>query len=616
MTHRIFNSKAFEYIFSYVCALIPRIIIVLAFALPMNNSGDEIFLFALPAKLAGLDWQSSMQSYRYYGYGNSILFTPLFFFMDNPILLYKTVLLIVSAVQSLIAPVSCFILKRFFKIENRIWNITASVTMAYCVCLTMTYMYSEHIYTFIVWLCALCLLFLHEHVGDAHKKAVYTVLLSAVLLLALSIHVRAVTLVIAAVFLYLLYFLLYRKRLFYFSLMLPVYGAGYFANKYVVRSIVSYIMGAGLTDAAGSGVPVQNVSVSFHIPFEVLTDFNMQKAWLSIVIGQLNIWNIFTGGMAVFSIVIGLYLMAAVIKRRISGEDTGSLVLILGIFAVSCIGITVLGQSFSWLGGVARAIEESDKTADSLRALTYIRYLIPYFPPALLGILAYLYYRRDIFVRLFRYTLLTTVLLETVWMKGVLPYIQNTLPCSGFYRMFSTFDADIRRVYASTYIPALVFIVIFLFIIYAACKAHANYHYLSFICIFTLYVYAYRACLNDSIGNERNYSFVEEAYRCVKAMEIEKDKEWVYVRQASMPSGQGFLYELQFLLKDIPLQKGRPAQGLSEVIYITTAPDKDEDLLEEGYGLYRFNENVYAYVKGQEMEKKLGRTGLSEETEE
>ena len=100
-----FNLQKHKYIIiAFLAALLPRLIFLI-WTYPMNNTGDELFMFMTPARYAGLDWSGVMEDYRYYGFGLTLFFTPLFRLIDDPVILYRIMVSVMILLQSLIAPV-------------------------------------------------------------------------------------------------------------------------------------------------------------------------------------------------------------------------------------------------------------------------------------------------------------------------------------------------------------------------------------------------------------------------------------------------------------------------------------------------------------------------------
>ena len=77
---------------------------------------DETNTLAILAKLTGNFWDLDK---AYYGWGGVIFYYPLFLLIKNPVLLYKSILLVNAILLSFIPCISYKILGKFFSIENR-----------------------------------------------------------------------------------------------------------------------------------------------------------------------------------------------------------------------------------------------------------------------------------------------------------------------------------------------------------------------------------------------------------------------------------------------------------------------------------------------------------------
>lgn len=142
----------------------------------MSITGDEIFSFWPAAKMAGYDWQGVMNTYRYYGFGYSLLLYPFFLIFKDPIVLYRAMVILMMICQSLVAPISYHLLKRYFNIKN-IWVLFfGSIACAFMVSVRAVYTYPEFVYDLMVWLSVWILLKL-LHTENPWKKAAFTLLL-------------------------------------------------------------------------------------------------------------------------------------------------------------------------------------------------------------------------------------------------------------------------------------------------------------------------------------------------------------------------------------------------------------------------------------------------------
>lgn len=599
----IFIKTKEDYLLSYCLVVIPRIIFVLLFAFPLQVSGDELYLFYLPAKLAGLDWSSCMTYYRYYGYGFSIFLTPLFKLIKDPVCLYRIVLILTVLIEGSIPLICCFLLKNVLGLFDKKTVVPIVVSCSYAVVVTSAYMYNEHIYTVSVWGCFLWLALLMKYDKSRRKKVVYSVLLGLNMVLALTVHQRAVTLLLGFIFLYLCIYWLYRKTLGYIWLIVPLYLAGAWADKKIMTWIIGYLKGT-----QANVEQIQNTGVAFTVPGTAFSDTEFLHAIARIGIGQANIWNCATIGVGVFSIVLITYLFWKSIRHR--DDECTRYLCIWGIFGLCCIVVTIAGQAFSWGRGVEKAWLDGDSHADSLRALIYLRYLYAYFPPVMMAALAYWQKEPVVSRKLFRYSLFGSMLLMIIWLRDIVPLIQNErrlLPKAWAFIRFADREVTIDGYYRMIFVLLAGMLLLF-------CLLHRQKIRTAIVVysLFILYYYFFNAFEVDSATAQWNYSYTDASYELVQDIKIAMpDCDIFYVKKDdSIPrSGQRLLYQMQFMNMRVTLQTELPTEDVDEAIYITIAPKKESQLLEQGYILYQLDDNEYAYVKGADMIEYMEQTG-------
>lgn len=598
-----FSREKADYLLSYCLVVIPRIVFVSLFVYPMYITGDELFLFYLPAKLAGLDWSSSTASYRYYGYGFSVLLTPLFKLIENPVSLYRVILIIVSLIEGIIPIICCFLLKKILGLTDKKVIVPIAVSCSYAVSVSIGYMYNEHIYTVCIWGCFLWIALLVKHDENREKKIKYSILLALNMVLALSVHQRAITLLIGFVCLYIIILFLYKKKIGHIWLVVPIYLAGSWIDRGIMSEIISFLKDTGENAVVGA---VQNTAVDFSVSKIGLIDLEYIQAMARIGISQINVWNFATAGFGCLSLILVLYCLVQKIYRKDRKENMW--VCVFGIFGLSCIAVTIAGQALSWGGGVKEAWISDNSRADALRALVYLRYLYAYFPPVLMVVLAYICKHRSVSLKLFRCNVLCTIMLMAIWLQDIVPFIQNSrslVPKAWSFTCFK--DTEITIISYLTVILVILSCVILLFWLLEIGKVKIVMVVGS---LFFLYYYFFNAFEADSATARHNYSYADASYKMIQELKDSSVEHCVYVRADSIPrSWQGRLYQVQFMNARVKLQRGIPDASVNEVIYLTIAPEKDIQLLEQGYVLYVLDDNEYAYVKGLNIEKYMKNSG-------
>lgn len=588
----------------YLIVLVPRIVNVLLYAYPLLNPGDELYLFAVPATLAGYDWSSAMPGYRYYGPGFSVFLTPLFKYMEDPVALYRIALVIITCIQGAISLIAYYIMTHYMQVKNKMFLIITSVMLGYALSLQNTYMYNEHIYVVAVWITILMLFKAYEYRNNNKKHMAYTILLSVVMLYALIVHARAVTLMIAVVIIYVLILLFFRIKIVKIVPLVFTLGIGYIGNTLLTNHTVEMIIGS-ITNSSSvydSGT-LENTSVSFNIPMGILTDSYNQLAFVDIVVGQLNIWNITLGGMAMVSIVIMLYLAWNLYLQKIERTEETMGMVMVGMFCMVCVGITIVGQACSWNAGVAGALESVDNTADALRALFYLRYFYAYVPMILLIVVTYIYKHPRIYLRLYKYILLLTILHTVLWTQLILPFMyDSSVGWGGMSKIYAliTLGSDANAIYR--YWPGIISVFLLTYFYKILCK-HNKAIYISVILLILVGCRYQYSIYSDDNKTQNDYEYTEQVVSVVNYLDQNEVDINVYVTNQQLSSGRySIVRQLQFLLFDIPLIQGTPEENTENVLYIRVDEETEEYILSDEYKCFVFEENLYLYAKGEEIQ--------------
>ena len=285
---------------AFAIAFLPRLFFVLQ-SVPVSIGGDEIFAMGPAAKLVGYDWSGVMQDYRYYGYGYTVLLIPFFKLIHDPVLLYRMIVLLMALAQSVSAPISYHLMKKYLHVDNEKILCVSSICCSYLVAVRAVYTYPEFIYVLVMWLLAWVLLRMNACVDDKKKKIVHTVLLVLVLFYASTVHSRATAAWLAVAFGIVYYGWVYRKTIVSVPVCLVMGAGAFIVSQKGMEAVLSYVVKASSSDVANTGV-------SFSLGY-LMEDVKSWPAWVNIIIGQMNEAVVVTGGLAVFAVVALLILL-------------------------------------------------------------------------------------------------------------------------------------------------------------------------------------------------------------------------------------------------------------------------------------------------------------------
>lgn len=593
--------KCNEYIVSSLLAVLPRIIMVITTAYPLRVTGDELYMFYLPAKLAGLDWSGSMEGYRYYGYGFTIFLMPLFKWINNPVILYRLVLCIVSALQIVIVVLCCYLLKNFYKSCHPITNTIVSVIVSYLVSVYATYMYNEHIYIICVWVSFFVFHLLLRVGNNKKKKLFYSIVLGISFVMSLTIHQRAVTLVYAFLITYIVYLFMFRNTLAYASAVIGTFGIGYIVNRKVVTWNITYLSSSALQVGE-----VSNTSVDTTFSLAWFQNKDYVQAFIRTIAGNFNLLNLRTMGLWLLLIVVVIYLLYKYFQGELAKdeEELG----ILACFSIVCIGITMFGLATTWGWGIMKAYVDNDASADALRGLKYLRYYVCYYTPIIPGFIIYMKNHKSICLKLFKYSLIGSILGLSYYMKRIVAPLLLDTKIGLTLNAFSFVTYETEAISIKNYLIGIVIMCIIVALMVAEYRYHTINGVLGiFLCV-VIWMYMYNTYLDDGRAMIYNRNYSDAATQLIQMLNENEIECSIYVQPYNIPkSGQNALYQLQFLNMRNTLLKGIPSSDDEEAVGIVYSLEEKESMIENGYVLYQLDENEYAYVKGNVILKLMGK---------
>ena len=592
-------------ILSFFICFVPRILF-LKDVYPLSVTGDETFMFMPAATWAGLDWSGNVRDYRYYGYGFVALLTPLFKYIESPVVLYRIIVGFMILFQALVGPISYHIMKKYFSMKNNLLTVAISVACSYLVFLRAVYAYNEFIYDLFVWLIFWCLLELLQNQKSKVKKAVLTGVLMVLLVYEMTIHSRAVALWIALAVTVLFYLWVYRRCILSIPVTFLLGGIGYFFSQKGIDYIVNMF-----TNAVSSS-EIGNTSVSFSIS-SIFTSAKAGIGWIYIVLGQINSMLLVTGGVAIIGATLGCHMLWKSLFRKkeiVEGAYLTRNYFLVFTFGLAASAITILGQAFSWLPGVIQTIESGQAT-DGMRAVTYLRYYGIYFVPVfMLGIVWCVQKKNKLRAYLIPIGLITLVL-EGFWAVFIVPYISDFNGTSWDSNVFSLTKGWEDTIRIRSYLPAIAITVIF-FAVFCVLILKRKYTLsIVLLCVLLVYSYGFNCIYHEGERGQINYSYVDKSYEIFQKLKEQVVPEELYVDNTSFPeTGQSLVSQCQFMLKDEKIIAGIPWNAEKTTIFITCDPRENTHLLKNGFLCARLDKNEYWYVKGEKVQDALKSMGI------
>ena len=168
------KAKKYDLLWVFLIALIPRLICIALFSSPMRTPMDELGTLSTGAYFGGKDWTALTTFAKYYyGGGFTILFAPLFYLTNNVTVIYGTILSVCAILQSISAPISYYIMKKYLKVDKRAYLFIGSIACSFMVVTRAMEVFNEHIVIGCVWIITLFACKLIEYGNNKKKKIIF-----------------------------------------------------------------------------------------------------------------------------------------------------------------------------------------------------------------------------------------------------------------------------------------------------------------------------------------------------------------------------------------------------------------------------------------------------------
>lgn len=331
---------------------------------------DTIGQLALATNLAGLDWQYAISNASYYGWGYNFIFSIFFKLTSNPYIIYYAIrgfnILMVSLTAVLIYVLSekllgtnnrCLscICASFLGIQSSIeWSTECSVFIA-------------------VWITAFLIIYVYGLERKTKKSYMVSFVLGIWLCYALTLHERNMTILFSVVILYVFVFLMSKKSLFdilpFATSLIVCYPLEQLLKNKVINLL--WISSGGLKNTT-----VFNGNQFWF--FEDLVD------GISIMIGTVfsNMYTLInkTYGLSIVATVILFQILYKILSDKFLSRKEKNITTeqILMLFSFCATFIVILGIAVQWGRGIYSI------NFYSYKGLTYYRYYLVYFWPAIL----------------------------------------------------------------------------------------------------------------------------------------------------------------------------------------------------------------------------------------
>lgn len=571
---------------------------------------DEMGMLVSAASLAGRDWSGIAHLFNYYGFGYAVFLTPIFLLTNNPYVIYWAIMAVGTALLSLSAVISYYILRKYLGIENRIYAIMVSISCSMLALTDMRYINNEPMLVLICWILLLFILLLVKHNDDKKQRARYTILVILLLTYALTVHSRLMVLWPAFAFLIIIYYIFYKRILVSPKIGLPF---GIFSFIAVLK-VISFVQTCFWKTDENGYLHNSISSTSGGMVSKIISLLQSTDSWnavFNIAMGNLYTSIFFTSGTIYFCGVVLYKFIKSHVSRPDSfwekikpNQSVNRMIETGSIFFGVVFFITLAGLMVQWgeLAAKGQALGYGADTS-ATKVFVYIRYYSCYISAVLLMFFAFIYHNKNILKKYMARVWLIFAFMHSYWFLGIVPYIQTSsigLTVFGSYGFYTLHDTVTSlKLY-------LICGVLLLALFAGVCICYKKGKILTPIILMLLLI-VFRYYYNGIFLKETNDHKANAGYRFVK--EVEDKIELPSTFYLRLVKTNCLAY--QFFLNDyvmIPTEVF-PVE-LEYGIVITSVMKDQEHRYELGFRCIYLDENEYMWVKGEDLQQQMMEYGV------
>lgn len=236
----VFLSDWFLMLALYVVTLAIHVLMTQVTTM-FNLTPDEYAVTAVAAWFNGYDWSQTVSAGGYYGYFQSLFYIPVFWFVDDPMLQYRVMILINGVLMSFAPVIVYFLARKWFGVRKLSSVFMAIVCGMYPAYLLLTkYTWNETLCCLLPWVFALLMYkSLKSFKDTSHSsKAVFrqqlwAALAGLTLVAAYATHGRMIAMLAAGVVLELVVLFTMKRKVFALSGFFSSVVVGFLADKMI-----------------------------------------------------------------------------------------------------------------------------------------------------------------------------------------------------------------------------------------------------------------------------------------------------------------------------------------------------------------------------------------------
>ena len=329
--------------------------------------GDSTFTIASGMYVAGYDWSSFVSYFSYYGFGYSVLLSPLMKLIHNPFILYKLMLVCNCILYSLSILLIYKIMTDFLHLNCK----NAFVFSISCIIWFPSFAQKDFVINeapLLFWVVLNIYMTLKVSKLNGGKKRFFSGVLALLLAYGYILHSRSMIFMIAFLLTVVLYYIYEKKILVSLEVFIPLFALFVYIASSLSKSIQNTLWAAS---SSGQLANTMSTAVGKARFLSYFKDFEKIIEFIKIFLSNLLTYVYVTGGLFAFVLSGAFFAIYIVIRRRREHNDEDSCV-----FLISCMGLLsfmamIFTISLSYVG----ILEEG---MYSYKYLFYVRYGAPF----------------------------------------------------------------------------------------------------------------------------------------------------------------------------------------------------------------------------------------------
>lgn len=581
------------------------------YGLVQNTGNDEIGTIAGATLFSQLDWTDLVSKTSYYGFGYSILMTPILNLINDTVLLHQ-VLLMYNTICVCICAIICFNIQcRYLLVENKnlaFFIALASVTFENNMLMTNV-VANEPALILILWITIYLLLYLKEKKdnGEKNKVIIVTLFLSLILIYGLLIHTRIIYIWGATVVFIIAYAIHKKKCLINVPAFIIVFAGGYIIATNLIKQVQSVLWRAQEGEVLNNSIQSLNGNLGKYL--EVFT-WDGFKATAYTVLGE--IWGMvsLTGGLFAFALVLMVISLVKFSKIRLIEKTEENFEYIA--IAVTALYVAILGSVSL---GAADAIKDVAAAGDASKWYMYVRYTALVIGPIIMLTLVYLtnkiqnLERKTIY---FNVTVLLYMFIEFAFLLKVAPkFIGISNTTSGEYLNYS---ALMGMEYRENFLPVhfiriLIISSLALGLMFICIKKNKKICISVIVISLNVFTFSYVTVNGNGRVSQELYALFEQTEEYIKnEWELNPDTCSITVDKRATSA---FINSCQFTFREWSVDREWDNEENENQIVFSAREDQSYYLCNYKLAYVNENETSYMFIKGNEIEEKAINSGLT-----